>query len=224
MRKKIKHLKEHKPWLLGVAIFIGLGIGILIIPAINDSLYKNTRVIEPVIAPEPTEIPTTEALLDQNNWVEYRDEEFGLSFKYPKGLVQNIYNEPDQEITYYNGITFGRMKVPEGTLYNDTFEKLGYEINVKVDRTTALKEVLPEMDRYKNRPEYKKNTLTIDAIPAYRYEGVGLDWYRTIVLFERDNKLFSFTLIQFNSEKELFDEGNRIFDLIIESISFKKTM
>jgi hypothetical protein len=220
MRKKMKEFQQRKMWVIGVAVFIGLGIGILVIPSIRDKYYKPRIVVEPAIAPEATKAPTTEQLLDQNNWVEYKDQEFGLTFKYPKGLVQNIYNEPNQEIAYYNGVNFGRMKAPEGTVYDDTFKQMGYEIDVKIDRTITLKEAVIEMDNYKNRPEFQKDTIKVASLPAYKYEGIGLDWYRTTVLFERNKKLYTFTLVRFIEEGEVSDEGKQVFDSMIKSITF----
>lgn len=221
MRKKIKHIRSV-PVIL--AVVIGLFVGLLLIPRIKEGLFPAIKSDVPDSAPPiltPVTVTTAE-LLDESNWLQYTATGYELNFKYPAKFVTNVFNEPQQDIDLFSGITFGRMKMPQRTLYEQDLAQLGYTISVRIDRARTLKEALAETDIYKDRKGYSKKEIKLLGNKAYQYEGVGLDSYQTRIFFERNKQVYLFMLSRFIQKGEVIDEGEQIFKKMVTSIKFSK--
>jgi len=214
-------MRKPKTVVIILAIFLGLFVGLLLIPQLQEGIFPAKKISSEVSpSPEPNAPITSAEVLDEAHWKQYSSVDYDLTFKYPGKFVTNVFNEPEQDISLFGGINFGRMKMPPRTLYAEDLAMLGYSISVRIDRARTLNEALAETDIYKDREGYSKKEIKVLGMKAYQYDGVGLDSYQTRIFFERNKIVYLFMLSRFAEEGELITEGEQVYKKIVESIQF----
>ncbi len=217
----------RKSIILFIAIVIGLFVGFLLIPQVKDLVPDSSQQNQPMptapaeISTDNSRIVTTAELLDENNWIEYRDDEYDFTFSYPKDFVTDVFNEGDQKIDLYMGIDFGRSRAPHRTLNSDDIRKIGYTISVNIDRVKTYKEVIADFEQFKDRNGYKKVPFKIQNRSGYRFEYTALDSFRKVVVFEKNNAVYQMMLAQFiTDDASTVLESNQIYERMVQSIRF----